>query len=295
MRQPRGPRVMRPWEWSFPSRPEHLEVLEATPESPGERPPLLFLPGLGHGAWCYAEHWLPAAAERGYRAYAMSFRGHGGSGGHTRLGRTTGRDYLHDLLQVIATLPAPPVLIAHSLAALPARLALARYPAPAGVLLAPFPAGGLRRSLIQGLTRKPTATARTVLGSTLPLTAADLFANLDPTIAAGYLSRLGRESPWAQYAMAWPHRLEPIDTPVLVVGAEQDRLLAAADLARAAAEVGTQPVLVPGGHDMMLDSHWREALDTVLDWVETTCPTAAPPLAGAAMLPPLTEALGRDA
>ncbi len=288
----RGPRVMRAWEWSFPPRGEHLEVLSALPDEQIGRPPLLFLPGLGHGAWCYAEHWLPAAAERGYPAYSMSFRGHGGSGGHTRLGRTTGRDYLHDLLQVVASLPAPPVLIAHSLAALPARQALARYPAPAGVLLAPIPAAGLRRSLLAGAVARPRATIRTLLGGTCPFTATDLFADLEPELAATYVSRLGRESPWVQYSMATPSRLEPMRAPVLVVGADDDRLLARTDLERAADELATTVAAVPGGHDMMLDGAWATALATVLDWVDATCPAGQPALSGAAVLEPLSQSLG---
>ena len=56
-------------------------------------------------------------------------------------------------------------------------------------------------------------TMRALAGASLTLTAADLFTDLDPVLAAGYVSRIGRESPWAQYAMAVPRRLEPIDVP----------------------------------------------------------------------------------
>lgn len=286
-----GPRVMRPWEWAFPPRGEHLEVIAAQPATDHGHPPILFVPGLGHGAWCYAEHWLGATAERGYPAYAMSFRGHGGSGGHTRLGRATTRTYLHDLMQVIASLPAPPVLVAHSMAALPARLALARYPAPAGVLLAPVPAGGLRQSLTNQFRRRPAATMRTLVGGTAEFTAVDLFADLDAATAARHLSRLGRESPLAQYELMVPHRIEPIDSPVLVVGAEADRVLAPADLDRAAAELHTSAVMVPGGHDMMLDRSWGEVLTTVLDWIDLHGTAAGAALPGATKLPPVAQAL----
>ena len=61
-----------------------LEVLFATADRPASgaaaadrlRPPLLFLHGSAHAAWCWAEHFLPHFAAAGYDAYALSLRGH---------------------------------------------------------------------------------------------------------------------------------------------------------------------------------------------------------------------------
>jgi pimeloyl-ACP methyl ester carboxylesterase len=71
-------RVMRSDEWSNPPRPVQREVLTEQPDTPQDRPPVLFVPGYGHGAWAYAQHWLEHAARRGFPASAMSQRGHGG-------------------------------------------------------------------------------------------------------------------------------------------------------------------------------------------------------------------------
>lgn len=161
--------------------------------------------------------------------------------------------------------------------------------------VAPFPAGGLRASLARGASRKPAAAARTVLGASLRLAAAGLFADLDPAVADGCVSRIGRESPWAQYAMMAPRAMEPITLPLLVVGAADDALLARSDLERAATELDAPVRIVPGGHDVMLDGHWRAGLEVILDWVDTSCPPGSPPLPGADALPPLTHALGPDA
>ncbi len=281
----RGPQVLRRGEWAWPTKPVHLEVIAE--EVPGsDRPPLLFLHGLGHGAWCYAQHWQGVAAGRGYSSYAMSYRGHGGSGGQRELRRATLRDYIHDVLQVIVTLPQPPVIVAHSLGTLVAQRVLQRYPARAGVLMTPIPTAGIPATVVQGMRRRPVDFTRAVLGATLRLTAEDLFADLPAEVAAGYVSRIGRESPWAQYAMLRPERLGPVQSPVMVVGAVQDRLVAAADVQRCARALGEQVVWVPGGHDVMLDGPWRESLDTVLGWVDRTCPPGAP-LPGARALPPL--------
>lgn len=285
-----APTVLRRWDWANPPKSEHLEVLAVQPPrghsvAGADRPPLLFLHGLGHGAWCYQEHWLAAAAERGFPAYALSFRGHGGSGGHTRLRRTLMRDYIHDVLATIAELPSTPVIVAHSLGTMVARRLLARYPARAGVLMTPMPAGWMPATIGMNAVRKPLDFTRTLAGGTLPFHADDLFEGLDPATAERYLSRIGRESPWAQYVMLRSEAVPSIASPILVVGAEQDRLIAAADVRKTADELGADLAWVPGGHDLMLDSHWRQALDTVLDWVEATCPPGSAPLPGARRQP----------
>ncbi|MFZ1653819.1 MAG: alpha/beta fold hydrolase [Candidatus Nanopelagicales bacterium] len=282
----RAPKVLRPWEWSYPSKPVHLEIL-ANEVSDSTKPPLLFVHGLSHGAWCYQEHWMAAAAKRGYSSYALSLRGHGGSGGAQQLKRTRLRDYVHDVLQAIATLPSAPVLVGHSLGGLVSQRVLQRYPARAGVLLTPVPTGGIPYSTLAGARRKPLTLAKMMAGGTLRLTAEDLFAGLPAAEAQKYVSRLGPESPWAQYAMVYPERVRPITSPVLVVGAQEDALIEAGDIRRCAAAVDAQLLWVPGGHDVMLDSNWREVLDTVLDWVDVTCPADAPPLPGADRMAPL--------
>ncbi len=284
--------VMRPWEWSFPPRAEYLELLDVQPAQETGKPPLLFLHGLGHGAWCYAENWLPAAAERGYPSYALSLRGHGGSGGYTKLRRTTVRDYVHDVLQAVSRLPSPPVIIAHSLGSLVAQRVLPRYPARAGVLMSPLPLSGLRRSVVDDARSRPGDVLRMTAAGTLPLTADVLFADLDPATAAAYASRMGPESPWAQYSMVLPKRAEPITVPLLVVGAERDALLAKEDVQRCADALDAPITWVPGGHDIMLDGNWETALDTILAWVGRICPPESPPLPGAVGQPPLSALLG---
>jgi pimeloyl-ACP methyl ester carboxylesterase len=156
---------------------------------------------------------------------------------------------------------------------------LQRYPARAGVLLTPIPASGIPATVLQGMRHKPVDFTRAVLGGTLRLGSDDLFAGLPQAQARDYVSRIGRESPWAQYAMLRPESLHPLLCPALVVGAQADTLVAAADVRRCAKALGVDPVWVPGGHDVMLDSAWPDVLDTVLDWVDEVAPPG-PPLPG---------------
>jgi hypothetical protein len=114
-----------------------------------------------------------------------------------------------------------------------------------------------------------------VAGGTLPLRPQDLFTGLEPSTAARYADRLGRESPWVQYQLLGPRRIGPTYGPVLVVGTRQDRIIREVDVEATAAAYGTTPTWLPAGptgrpigHDVMLDAGWEVALDTVLGWVE---------------------------
>lgn len=262
----RKTRAMRPWDWAFPPAPvRHREVVSAQPEAPSDRPPLLMVHGIAHGAWCYAEHWVPAAAEQGWPSYAVSLRGHGASGGARHLGRTLIRDYVHDVMQTITELPAPPVLIGHSMGAIVAQLVAERYPLRGLVLLAPAPMHSALGDLVAITRDRPADLGRALTGRTLSMDPDVLFEGLDPTTARAYSDRTGRESPFVQWELLLRRTVGPVRCPVLVVGTPADRLVRPADVVRTADSYGVEPVWFPGmGHDLMLDTGWDRVLDTVL-------------------------------
>jgi pimeloyl-ACP methyl ester carboxylesterase len=244
-------RVVRSREWAFPPRPVRREVVQALPESDDRRPPVLFVPGFGHGAWAFAEHWLERTAERGFPAYAMSLRGHGASGSAPKTGL---RAYVHDVVQVAAGLPRQVVLVGHGESGLVVARALARYPARAGVLVAP----------VMGGPRNPLGRLRPRRGQ--------LFSReLPAPVAKGYVERIGRAPARARWQLLFAGTPEtPVgDPPVLVVGSPDDQLVPQAKLARTASRYGGAPLLFPGmGHDLMLDARWAEPIDAILDWLE---------------------------
>jgi pimeloyl-ACP methyl ester carboxylesterase len=261
-------RLVRSREWAFPPPPVRREVLTATPEVVDEhRPPVLFVPGFGHGAWIFAEHWLERTAERGFPAYAMSLRGHGASGSARKTGL---RAYVHDVVQVAARLPRQAVLVGHGAAALVVARAMARYPARAGVLVSPV-LGGLRTAAAIAV-RNPVGTLPALFGGPLRPRRGQLFSReLPTTVARGYATRLGRASARAQWQLlvAGTPEAPVADPPVLVVGSPDDQLVPPSALARAASRYGGAPLLFPGmGHDLMLDARWTEPIDAILDWLE---------------------------
>lgn len=268
------PKVFRWREWSAPVRPVTREVLTSQPAPDGlgrvdtTRPPLLFVPGYGHGAWAFAEHWLEHAAGRGFAAYAMSLRGHGDSGAADG---TTLRAYTHDVVQVAARLPRQAVLIGHGVGGLAIANALSRYPARAGVLVAPV-FGGLA-TVGTALWRNPTGTLPAVFGGQLRLRRGQLFGpELGAAEARAYAGRVtGSAARRAVWQLLVHRSTEPAvgDPPVLVVGSPDDRVVPRRSLERVARRYGGAPLLFPGmGHDLMLDARWQEPLDAILDWLE---------------------------
>jgi pimeloyl-ACP methyl ester carboxylesterase len=260
-------KILRPMEWAYPPPAVRREVLTAAPELDENKPPVLFVPGFGHGAWVFAEHWLEHTAQRGFPAFAMSLRGHGASG---TAPKATLRAYVHDVVQVAASLPRQAVLVGHGAAALVVAGALARYPARAGVLVAPV-LGGFR--MAGGVfLRNPTGTLPALFGGPLRPRRGQLFSRALPaSVARGYVNRLGRAAPRAQWQLlAAPTPQSPVGDPrVLVVGSPEDRIVSRAVLTRAARWYGGAPLLFPGmGHDLMLDARWQEPIDAILDWLE---------------------------
>ena len=134
---------------------DDLEVIARECDGESDRPPLLFVHGAGHGAWCWAEHLLDFFAEHGFDSYALSLRDHGESGGRERLRWTSIADYVSDVEQVAAGLPREPVLVGHSLGGLVVQKYLEAHDAPAAVLLAPPSVRGLLGSALRTFREHP--------------------------------------------------------------------------------------------------------------------------------------------
>lgn len=272
MRRPRPAGAVRVREWAFPAPPVRREVVHVEPTEQADagvegRPPLLFVPGLGHGAWCWAESWLPRAAEQGWSAHALSLRAHGSSGGRERRRRVRLSEYEHDVLQEAARLPRPPVVVAHSYGCVVAARVAARYPFAAIVLLTPVGVTQGADVVLHTARRAPVHVARMSVGLPVELTRDDLFHGLDDAAAARHIDRLDPEPPLAQLQILLRRPpAAPVGTPpVLVYGAQDDALVPASGVERTARFYGVSPRWLPDiGHDVMLDAGTEAVLDRVL-------------------------------
>jgi pimeloyl-ACP methyl ester carboxylesterase len=251
--------VLRFDDWTSPVLPVRREVVSAPAAGETTLPPVLFVPGLGHGPWAFAEHWLAHTAARGFAAHAVGLREQGDL-----------RAYAHDVVQVAASLPRQAVLVGHGAGALVVAYALTRYPAKAAVLVAPVLDGWT--TFGAALRSNPFGTLPAVFGGRLRLSRRQLFSSALPADEANeYLARLGRAGAKAQFELvthAAPAK--PVGSPpMLVVGSPDDRVVPRSSLDRTAGRYGAAPLLFPGmGHDLMLDAKWAEPIDAILDWLD---------------------------
>ena len=258
-----------------------LEVITRGGGGTSRYPPLLFIHGSGHAAWCWAEHFLDFFADHGFKASALSLRGHGGSGGRDRLRWTSIADYVDDVEQVAAGLPREPVVVGHSMGGLVVQCYLERHAPPAAALLAPVPPGGVLRQTMRLSMNHPwpmllvyLRTDPATLFSTPERARKFLFsADLGEEAVRRYAAQLGRESFRAglEFTYLRPDVSRVRGTPMLVLGAEGDRLIPTRDVMRAADAYGAESRILPDlAHDVMLDTGWRQAADTLLEWLVRT-------------------------
>ena len=99
-------------------------------------PPVVMIPGAFCGPWAF-DKFRPVFEKAGYRVHTPALRHHDEGVPSRALGTTSLLDYARDLEALIATLPAPPILLGHSMGGLLAQMLAAKGLARALVLLAP--------------------------------------------------------------------------------------------------------------------------------------------------------------
>jgi len=259
-----------------------LELLHCPPSLPSSTPPLLFLHGAYAGAWCWTP-FMDAVAAAGFDAYALSFRGHAGSEALDMLDVCGIDDYVADLVEIVESLPMPPVLIAHSMGGYVAQRYLSGGGRAAGLaLLASVPSYGLAGSvfymglfyprLLMDLNKFELGAMPTL---DLALVRDLLFSpDMSDTELSGFVQLAQRESVQALLEMMMPQPWQiwalP-KLPALVLGAGNDKLIPAADVLANARALGVDAEFISNvGHAMMLDSGCAQVLSRLLDWLENT-------------------------
>jgi pimeloyl-ACP methyl ester carboxylesterase len=259
-----------------------LEVIAREPAGRRRKTPLLFV----HGAYSSAAIWepffLPFFAEHGFAVHALSLRGHGGSEGRGGLATVRLADYVADVESVAAELPAPPVVIGHSMGGMVAQKLIQTHNLPAAVLLASGPPHGTivtgmamalshpalfrqmaRMQLLGPHTAGIEEARRAMFRADTPDD--HIRAVLPPAQAESHLAMLdmlGLDLPPSR-----PRR----DVPVLVVAGDNDPFLTRGAIEVTARAYGTEAVIFPGmPHALMLDPDWRAVAERMLAWLEET-------------------------
>lgn len=242
------------------------------------RPPVLFIHGAWHGAWCWDEHFLDEFASAGYDAHALDLKAHGTDTAGLRF--TGIKDFLNDVEQAVSSLSKPPVLIGHSMGGYVVQRYLETRTTPAAVLLASPPPTGAFGITLRLLKKHPLRFPKTQLQLRLwPLIATPEMSKAllqrDETSSedAEWLhKRLQDESFRAYLGMLLrPTKLPKTISPTLVLGAAQDQIITVKELAATADRYLTEAVVLDAmSHDMMLDPDWEIAAETILTWLDKT-------------------------
>jgi pimeloyl-ACP methyl ester carboxylesterase len=241
---------------------------------------ILFVHGAAHGGWCWEEHFTGWFEARGYTVAAPDLPHHGGLR-RRGIRFASLKDYVNAVDAVAAALGRPLILVGHSMGGFIVQKYLESKPADLGVLLASIPPTG-GSSFGQRLMRRyPRSFVKTLFtlraADSVRMTREMLFtADTPERIVQDCHNRLGQESLRILMNMNTPIHTEPIKTPVVAIGADGDEMVATREEVAATAKTyRTEPIQVPGGHDLMLDIHWEEAATAIAAAIEERLPSLA--------------------
>jgi pimeloyl-ACP methyl ester carboxylesterase len=257
-----------------------LEVIEKGCVSEAHPVPLLFVHGAWHAAWCWDENFLSFFADQGYRAVAVSFRGHGESPVDKPLRACSVADYVQDVSSVAERLPSAPVVIGHSMGGLIVQKYLESHAAPAGVLMTSIPPQGNFGNALRWIRHRPMHFAKmTITGKALPyitppqLARERFFSSHTPEAdVRRYAARLQEDSSriGIDCLLLRLPRPKRVMAPMLVLGAEEDGAHTRNEILATARAYGTEAVFFPDmGHNMMLEPGWAAVAACIDSWLGT--------------------------
>ncbi|BBX66199.1 alpha/beta hydrolase [Mycobacterium saskatchewanense] len=253
-----------------------LEVIDKGSCTDAHPVPLLFVHGGWHGAWCWG-NFLDFFATAGYRAVAVSLRGHGASPTPKPLHKVSIADYIDDVRSVADDLGGAPVLVGHSLGGFVIQRYLEDRTAPAAVLVGSVPPQGVLTLAWRVWRRRPSMTLEAWSDPTLlkflatPALAREyLFCAETPeAIVESCRQRAGAES--VRAAMTDPMlrrvRTRRVNTPMLVLGAEHDGFVSVGEVRATARAYRTEPEFFGMGHNMMLEPGWLGVAKRIDGWL----------------------------
>jgi len=256
----------------------NIELIKEEPVSDERPTPILFVHGMWHAAWCWAEHFLTYFAQQGYRSYALSLRGHGSSEGRERLRWTSLNDYVSDVDQVTSRMERPPVLVGHSMGGMIVQKYLESHETPAAVLLASAPPKGVIAATMRVFLRHPLIFMKANLTlSMYPVVSTEGLAQ-EAFFSAGmseekvreYFSLLQDESYRAYLDMLGLNLPNPkaVKAPMLVLGAARDTIISPTEIEDTARAYDTKAEIFPDmAHDMMLERTWETVAERILNWL----------------------------
>lgn len=224
---------------------------------------ILFVHGAGHAAWCWRDNFTGWFEGMGYRVTAPDLPGHGDKD-RAGIKKIPLSAYVSAVALAAELLPRPLTLVGHSMGGFIIQKYLETADADLAILLASTPPSGAFGMVKRMATRRPRALLHTMIsseGSDSLETTRDYFFSPDTAdeVVRNAHRRLQPESTRALKEMIGRLHPERVKTPVTVMGARNDWLVAPPDeLLATARAFKTAAVVMSGGHDMMLDFAWEQ-------------------------------------
>ncbi|KAI3950606.1 hypothetical protein MKX01_012933 [Papaver californicum] len=254
-----------------------------------KNPPLIFIHGSYHAAWCWAVHWLPFFSEFGFDCYALSLLAQGESDEPTGPAAGTLETHASDVASFIhKEITVPPVLLGHSFGGAYCPVLLIKrsansLPKLAGaVLLCSVPPTGNCGLVWRYMLSKPIAAIKVTISlaskgfaTSLPLCKETFFSpELQDHLTRSYQKLMVESSRMPLFDLkklnaSLPVPRVPISSfEVLVLGASNDFIVDSKGLRETAMFYGVEPVCIEGiAHDMMLDCSWDKGAHVILSWL----------------------------
>jgi pimeloyl-ACP methyl ester carboxylesterase len=248
-------------------------------QSPQQRPPLLFVHGAWHAAWCWDEYFVPYFSEAGFSVSTLSLRGHGASDGRQRLRWNSVADYVRDVETTIERdLPQPPILIGHSMGGAVVQKYLERHSLPGAILLASVPPAGVlattlriaRRHFKEFLLANLTMRLYPLVGTPALAQEAFFSADMPADQVLKYFPQIQDESYRVFIDMLVLNLPKPrrVTTPMLVLGGAKDTIFFPAEVhATARAYDTSATIFADTAHDLMLEAGWRAVAEMMSAWI----------------------------
>ncbi len=263
---------LRSWN---PISPSHVSTYPGRPD----RPTLVFVHGVYHGAWAFEDFQRPFNAA-GHPVALVDLRGHRGEHRLTPQSDVGYADYVEDTQRALDRIPGQKVLIGHSLGGLLAISLATRSDLNANVIIAaPLPEV-IRRKQWRLLLEFPFQTARYLATGDASVLYHDeqfidryFFSRHTPGPIKAHANARIREqhepSRLFREIVGLQLRPTPSRLPTLIVlGAEDPTVTPSVGEALGKLTGGRVVVIPEAGHDLMLESSSSIAVDTIMRWMD---------------------------
>ncbi len=257
----------------------------------GRMPPVLFVHGSMHGAWCW-KNFMGYFSQQEIFCKALSLRGHGNSEGGRQLHRWQLSDYVEDVHNTINTFDRPPVIVGHSLGGMVVQKYMEKHGCEniSATVLLSCSAFGLFKTVLRisriatpsfckALFSKALLLNRlfsknnnklAMIADAQSLKRAFFSDGFNENEAMQHYQHIQTESISAIMGLVLFKKINPdsITVPIAAMVGSEDRVVKPCEVQKSARYLKSDYFLITGNaHDLMLDSQWKKSAQCITTWI----------------------------